>query len=99
MGALHSLRLGRVEHAFVAARPRRNATARYQLGRVSRSRGESIRRACAMARGALMHFLQGNTALVIGLVLLTLVALGRALAKEQQLKVDLRGGLLFLGGW
>jgi len=46
-----------------------------------------------------MHFLQGNTALVIGLVLLTLVAIARAVAKEQQLKADLRGALMFLGGW
>ncbi len=46
-----------------------------------------------------MHFLQGNTALVIGLVLLTLVALGRAVANERQLKADLRGALMFLAGW
>ncbi|MBL8958007.1 MAG: mechanosensitive ion channel family protein [Myxococcaceae bacterium] len=58
-----------------------------------------MRATYANGRCALMSFLQGNTALVIGVVLLTLVAIGRALAKEQQLKADLRGALMFLAGW
>ncbi len=46
-----------------------------------------------------MPFLQGNTALVIGVVLLIFVAFARALAKEQQLKSDLRGALGWLVTW
>ena len=46
-----------------------------------------------------MPFLQGNTALVIGLVLLILVAIARSLAKDPQLKTDLRGALAFLVAW
>jgi small-conductance mechanosensitive channel len=52
-----------------------------------------------MARSALMPFLQGNAALVIGLVLLVLVVLARALTKDGVLKVDLRGALLFFVAW
>src|SRR4051812_27461830 len=46
-----------------------------------------------------MTFLLGNTALVIGLVLLVLVAFTRVAAKEPQLRADLRGALLFFVGW
>lgn len=46
-----------------------------------------------------MPFLQGNTALVIGVVLLILVAIARSVVREKQLKTDLRGALMFLGAW
>jgi small-conductance mechanosensitive channel len=52
-----------------------------------------------MGRRALMPFLQGNTALVIGLLLLIFVGFARALASEQQLKADLRGALGWLVTW
>lgn len=52
-----------------------------------------------MAPVALMLFLQGNTALVIGVLLLILLGVTRYLAKEAQLKTDLRGALMFLGAW
>lgn len=46
-----------------------------------------------------MPFLQGNTALVIGLVLLIFVAVTRLLAREERLKTDLRGALMLFGTW
>jgi small-conductance mechanosensitive channel/CRP-like cAMP-binding protein len=47
----------------------------------------------------LISYLQGNTALVIGLLLFVLVAFTRAVSKDTQLKIDLRGALLFFIAW
>jgi small-conductance mechanosensitive channel/CRP-like cAMP-binding protein len=47
----------------------------------------------------LISYLQGNTALVIGLLLLVVVLLTRAFARDTQLKIDLRGAMLFFLTW
>jgi small-conductance mechanosensitive channel/CRP-like cAMP-binding protein len=47
----------------------------------------------------LISYLQGNTALVVGLLLLVLVTFTRMVARDGQLKSDLRGALLFFIGW
>ena len=47
----------------------------------------------------MISYLQGNTALVIGLLLLGLVLLTRAVSSNPQLKIDLRGAMLFFLGW
>ncbi|MBK7860276.1 MAG: mechanosensitive ion channel [Archangiaceae bacterium] len=47
----------------------------------------------------MMPFLQGNTALVVGVLLLLVVGTVRALARDATLKTDLRGALNFLGAW
>lgn len=47
----------------------------------------------------LISYLQGNTALVVGMLLLILVTFTRVVSKDVQLKADLRGALMFFSAW
>jgi small-conductance mechanosensitive channel/CRP-like cAMP-binding protein len=66
--------------------------------RISLRRANETKAPC-YGGAALIPFLQGNTALVVGVLLLILVAVTRSLVKEAQFKADLRGAVMFLTGW